>query len=277
MKDVIKPPFVYIGAKTAHLDWIFSFFPEHDTFVDVFGGSGSVIMNKVPGKNDVYNDINGRLCNFYRVLRDEYKRNQLQDLIALTPYSREEFKDDRHKTSEDDVEDARLFYTKQGMSFSGCGHSFGYVRCGGVSTKLGAFYNTEWGGVVKRMQSVTIDNLPFEKMFENYDDKNTLFYCDPPYVGTRGTDEYSTEFGEKELDSLVECMKGCKGYVILSGYPHEKLEALLKDGWEVERKDVACTFKNSVEGIGKVDVRRTECLYLNPRVVAEVKNRFLFR
>ena len=146
MKDVIKPPFVYIGAKTAHLDWIFSFFPEHDTFVDVFGGSGSVIMNKVPGKNDVYNDINGRLCNFYRVLRDEYKRNQLQDLIALTPYSREEFKDDRHKTSEDDVEDARLFYTKQGMSFSGCGHSFGYVRCGGVSTKLGAFYNTEWGG-----------------------------------------------------------------------------------------------------------------------------------
>ncbi len=60
-------------------------------------------------------------------------------------------------------------------------------------------------------------------------------------------------------------------------YPHEKLEALLKDGWEVERKDVACTFKNSVEGIGKVDVRRTECLYLNPRVVEDVKNRFLFR
>ncbi len=69
------------------------------------------------------------------------------------------------------------------------------------------------------MQSVTIDNLPFERMFGNYDDKNTLFYCDPPYVGTRGTDEYSTEFGEKELDSLVECMKGCKGYVILSGIP----------------------------------------------------------
>ena len=146
MKDVIKPPFVYIGAKTRYLDWIFSFFPEHNTFVDVFGGSGVVIMNKVRGKNDVYNDIDSRVCNFFRVLRDEYKRNQLQDLIALTPYSREEFKDDMHKTSEDDVEDARLFYIKQSMSFSGCGHSFGYMRCGGETHKLKAFYNTEWGG-----------------------------------------------------------------------------------------------------------------------------------
>ena len=272
MKDLIRPPFCYIGAKTRFLDWIYSFFPHHTTFVDVFGGSGVVTFNKTPSKNDVYNDLNGRIVNFYSVLRDDFKRKVLADLINITPYSREEFKACK-QPSEEPIEDARRFYVKQNMSFSACGHSFGTVR-GDVNTKRIGFYELDWDLVIKRMQTITFENLPFEKMFQNYDTAETLFYCDPLYIYTHGTNEYTGDWEEKEQQRLIDEIRKAKGYVILSSYEHETLDALLKDGWKIERKDVSCTYKNSVEGLGKVDTKRTECLYLSPRVVEEQNRLF---
>ena len=275
MGELIRPPFAYIGAKTRFLDWIYSFFPHHTTFVDVFGGSGVVTFNKVPSKNDVYNDLNGRIVNFYSVLRDVYMRQVLAELISLTPYSREEFKACK-EPSDEPVEDARRFYVKQNMSFSACGHSFGYVR-GDATSKHTTFYELDWGGVIKRMQTITFENLPFDRMFENYDSPSTLFYCDPPYIETYGTNEYTGEWGRKEQDRLIDVLRNAKGYVVMSSYEHESLDRLLKEGWQLEKKEVSCAYKNSVDGLGKVDTKRVECLYINPRVVSDVKNRFLFK
>lgn len=185
LKNLIRPPFCYIGAKTKLLEWIYSFFPEHTTFVDVFGGTGVVTFNKIPSKNDVYNDINSRIVNFYAVLRDEYKRNQLQDLIALTPYAREEFNRCKEPCADDEIEDARRFYVRQNQSFSGNGRTFGLV-CSGINSKRTSFYKTSLGGVAERLKSITFENVSFEKCFELYDSETTLFYCDPPYVETWG-------------------------------------------------------------------------------------------
>ena len=144
LKNLIRPPFCYIGAKTKLLEWIYSFFPEHTTFVDVFGGTGVVTFNKIPSKNDVYNDINGRIVNFYSVLRDEYSRQILQDLIALTPYSRKEFQDCKEPV-DDPIEDARRFYVRQNQSFSGTARVFGFEK-GAKSNSLSKFYKLVWGG-----------------------------------------------------------------------------------------------------------------------------------
>ena len=65
--------------------------------------------------------------------------------------------------------------------------------------------------------------------------------------------------------------------MVMSSYEHESLDRLLKEGWQLEKKEVSCAYKNSVDGLGKVDTKRVECLYINPRVVSDVKNRFLFK
>jgi len=53
---MIKPTLQWPGSKMKMMDWILSEFPEHKCFVDVFGGSGAVLLNKTPSNNDVYND-----------------------------------------------------------------------------------------------------------------------------------------------------------------------------------------------------------------------------
>ena len=271
LKNLIRPPFAYIGAKTKLLQWIYQFFPDHVTFVDVFGGTGVVTFNKIPSKNDVYNDINGRIVNFYSVLRDEYSRQILQDLISLTPYSRREFQNCKEPV-DDPIEDARRFYVRQNQSFSGTARVFGFEK-GAKSNSLSKFYKLAWGGVIERLKNITFENLPFERIFENYDSTETLFYCDPPYFETRGTDEYIEFWDEDKQKKMIKILKNVKGFVVLSGYEHDSLKELLDAGWKLEKKDFVCIMKNTKQG-KDCERSRTECLYLSPRVMEQQRRLF---
>ena len=37
----------------------------------------------------------------------------------------------------------------------------------------------------KRLERVQIECLPYGEIFANFDSKDTLFYCDPPYFGKK--------------------------------------------------------------------------------------------
>lgn len=58
----------WFGSKSKFVNKIVDSFPEHNTFVDVFGGSGVVLLNKPQSKIEVYNDIDSRLVNLFKVL-----------------------------------------------------------------------------------------------------------------------------------------------------------------------------------------------------------------
>ena len=80
----------WYGGKWSHLPWLLPRIDvEANHFVDVFGGSAVVLLNRKPAAIDTYNDIDGEVANFFRVLRDQ--GSQLIELLELTPFSREEF------------------------------------------------------------------------------------------------------------------------------------------------------------------------------------------
>lgn len=64
----------YLGGKTA-LPPGLSAFPAHKIYVEPFGGSGAVLLNKQPAWMEVYNDLYDRVVNFFEVLRDPEKQN----------------------------------------------------------------------------------------------------------------------------------------------------------------------------------------------------------
>ncbi len=104
--------FGWYEGKFSHLNWLLPLLPEARHFCEPFGGSAAVLLNRKPSPVETYNDIDGEVANFFRVLRDE--KDELVEAIGLTPFSREEFEraicEPTHNVS--DVERARRFYIR---------------------------------------------------------------------------------------------------------------------------------------------------------------------
>src|SRR5579884_499797 len=81
--------FGWYGGKFSHLNWLLPLLPEAQHYCEPFAGSAAVLLNREPAPVETYNDIDGEVVNFFRVVRDRWP--ELQRVIALTPFSREEF------------------------------------------------------------------------------------------------------------------------------------------------------------------------------------------
>jgi DNA adenine methylase len=64
---------------------------DHRVYIEPFGGAANVLLRKRKSEVEVYNDLDSRIVNFFRVLRDEAKFAEFQRMCSLTPYAREEF------------------------------------------------------------------------------------------------------------------------------------------------------------------------------------------
>lgn len=85
-------------------DLIISQMPKYKAYLEPFMGSLAVFLNKPRVTLETINDIDARLVNLFRVMRDDPEK--LQYLIYHTLYSREEFIRS-NEIAVDPVEDAR--------------------------------------------------------------------------------------------------------------------------------------------------------------------------
>ncbi len=83
-----RPALRYYGGKFRLAPWIIAQFPPHTTYVEPFGGAGGVLLRKPPSYNEIYNDVDGEVVNFFRMLRE--RPDELIRAIDLTPYARSE-------------------------------------------------------------------------------------------------------------------------------------------------------------------------------------------
>ena len=81
--------FGWYGGKFSHLDWLLPLLPRTPYYCEPFAGSAAVLLNREPSTVETYNDLDGEVAAFFRVLREQSEA--LTKAIALTPFSREEF------------------------------------------------------------------------------------------------------------------------------------------------------------------------------------------
>ncbi len=234
--------FGWHGGKFSHLDKLLPLLPKCRHYCEPFAGSGAVLLNRAPSPIETYNDIDGEVVNFFRVLRDQHE--ELIRAIALTPFSREEYYRAIYGGTNglSDVERARCFYIKARQTRTGLAQtaSLGrWAHCKDTSRAGMSGVISRWlGGVnalddiAQRLIRVQIENRPAIDVIRLYDSPGTLFYCDPPYLhATRGDSKaYKFEMDENQHRGLAETINTCKGLVAVSGYDHPLMDELFETG-----------------------------------------------
>ena len=88
----MKTPVSRVGNKTSILNILYAVFPlEYERFVDVFGGSGSVLLGKPKIDNfEVYNDFDRNLVNLFHCMKERTMAT-IRELGFCNLNSREDF------------------------------------------------------------------------------------------------------------------------------------------------------------------------------------------
>lgn len=240
------------GGKWYLRDWLLSFEPSFGVlYCEVFGGSGTLLFARERLLREVFNDLDGDVANFFRVLRDRESFLELERRIYATEYGRSVFEEALRILNgrgwRDEVEWAWAFYVVSHQSFNGAGRSWRSVRQmegRRTLTILSSWYRKSedlfWYS--QRLRRVIIESLDFEECIRRYDDPTTFFYCDPPYVlDTRVADDvYKHEMSLADHERLVRLLLEVKGRVLLSGYRHEVYRPLEEAGWHIAEKEFIC-------------------------------------
>ncbi|MEB3228626.1 MAG: DNA adenine methylase [Synechocystis sp.] len=265
--------FGWYGGKFNHLNWLLPLLPQATHYCEPFAGSAAVLLNRKPSPVETYNDIDGEVVNFFRVLRDQ--QEDLIQVIGLTPFSREEL---RLATEEpidnlSELERARRFFVRArqvrtGLAQTASAGRWAYCKltsragmAGAVSRWLGSVEGLS--EIVQRLLRVQIENATAIEVIQRYDSEETLFYCDPPYPhDSRGdTHAYGYEMTDNDHRELAKVLTNIKGKVALSGYRCELLDELYKDWNRIESPPKQCL---------SVKQPRTEILWTNYDIPGDV-------
>lgn len=266
MNAPTRPALRYHGGKWRLAPWIISHFPPHRIYVEPFGGAGSVLIRKPATYTEVFNDLDDRLVNVFRVLRDPAKSAELARLLDLTPFARAEFDAAYGDEPTNDVEAARRVVVMSFMGFGSDSIGRGY-RTGfrAKSNRLNTTPAHDWSSFPpqvrrfhERLRAVVIEHQGAAEVMLRHDEPRTLHYVDPPYVhDTRtasvGRHGYRHELTDDQHRELASVLLGLRGMVALSGYSCPLYDELY-GSWL--RMDVHAMADGARD--------RIECLWLNP-------------
>jgi len=263
-------PVAWYGGKAYYAQWIIGAFPKHRVYVEPFGGAANVLLRKHPSEVEIFNDLDERVVNLFRVLRNRRKFEELQRLVSLTPYSRAEFAAlAKEREPQGVVARAFWFFVRCRQAIGGIGMSKLNASSWAMSVRtrrrmaepvskyLSAIEGLQ--DVAERFRSVVIEALPADVVIRKYDADDALIYCDPPYLaatrhGGRAA-TYGQEMSPDDHADLLSLLRDVKSRVILSGYESHLYDDMLS-GWA----------NRSVEGkahLANSGQKRTEYLWFN--------------
>jgi len=214
----------WYGGKRKLARQIISIMPEHEHYVEVFMGGAAVYFNKPKASRNTLNDINSNLVNLFIQVRDNY--DAFAEKLYLTLYSRDQYK---------------IFYKSYQNDFKNCSDlekavMYFFITKASFSAKVVKSLHGDFSSSVKRTPSsinldliismkvlrekldgVSLENREFHYILDKYDNKETLFYLDPPYYVTiKETRYYEYFFSISQHRQLALILNKTKSPFLLS-------------------------------------------------------------
>ncbi len=262
MNNLKRPPFSYYGGKQNLLKVILPILPAHVIYVEPFLGGGAVFWAKPPSEVEVLNDTNRELINFYQMVQNSFV--DLEKEIRISLHSR-----DLHRKATvihqnpdmfSGIKRAWAVWMLNNQSFaSKMSGPWGYDRSRNCTSKKiankRAGFTEDYAIRLQRVQLECADAL---QIIRRYDNRNALFYCDPPYYNSNCAhyDGYTVA----DFEALLRLLSGIEGKFLLSSYPSDILKKYAKENeWQSKSIDQLVSI-NAKSGYLK---RKTEMLTAN--------------
>jgi DNA adenine methylase len=268
---------------------LLTLFPDHAVYTEVYGGGGSVLMQKPRCYSEIYNDLDGEVVNVFRILQNRKRAARLEALLRMTPFARAEFQLS-YKHTRSEVERARRTIIRSFMGWGSDSISRLKASHAGFNTRIsstmttgfrwnanrsGTTAATDWrdypGNIksfTERLQGVTIENRDALLILKKMDREDCLHYVDPPYPisvrqtgnGTALEHRYRWEMTDADHKKLSEVLHSLKGMVIISSYAGPLYHKLYR-GWKKVQWSGGqyCNQTAAING----SRQRTECVWLN--------------
>jgi len=238
--------------------WLCTLLPPHRCYTEAFGGAAGLLLRKPRSAQEVYNDLDGEIVHFFRVLRAPRLAERLVRALHLTPYAREEF-EASYACSDgmDAVERARRCAVRAMMGFGSAGATKAVT---GMSThadrcRAWANYPRKLQYAVQRLQGVIIECKDALRVISTFDAPDTLHFIGPPYLPqTRSISAapYRCEMDEERHVQLLVHLQEIQGMCIVCGHSSALYDEYLK-GWQSLRRKVnICGQKGGAQRIGQV-------------------------
>lgn len=240
--EPMRSPINWVGSKAKSVKLLASLAPKgYREYLEPYFGGGSMLFQLPPAEVETCNDLDGRVINFYRVLRDERLFKELRLKAELTPCSRGHLEQGQVELSGNPVEDAWRFYVACRQSMMG---NILYPNwfCSATASRRGmsiacSSYLSGLDGLDQvhvRLRRVQFEQADALRIIERYAVGPSCFcFLDPPYAsrgrttkvsyGLNGSDEHRRGLEDLLLDTRARVML-CAGEN--DGYP--KLE---EAGW----------------------------------------------
>ncbi len=240
---MIHAPIRYFGGKGMMLNQILEQFPaegSYEIYIDAYGGSGVVLLNKPYTPVEIFNDLDQNIYALYSVLKDPKLFSLFHSWAEAIGFhekmayqSLKQLRDDKEM---DIINRAWHFWYVSRLHRSGKGGmSINTIVRRSMSKSTSDFLSSVEGlpALHNRLATVIILNRDALKLIADYDQDKVFIYCDPPYHHeTRGDTRYDTDVDEQHHEKLVELVLGLKqARVLISGYDHASYNPLIDAGW----------------------------------------------
>ncbi|MBN8245890.1 MAG: DNA adenine methylase [Verrucomicrobia bacterium] len=182
-QETVRPILRWPGGKRRLVKRLLPMVPEKaECYCEVFAGSAALLLAKERHPVEVVNDLNGELVALLR--NAHFHLPALLEEMRWFVASRKDFHDFTAQPGLTELQRAARFLLRNRISFGGGMKSFGVAKrkSGGVG-----FDRDDVGdrleGIRRRFNGVVVENLPYDRVLQNYDAPSTFFFLDPPYVG----------------------------------------------------------------------------------------------
>lgn len=242
-----RPVLKWVGGKRRLIEQITSLFPEDYSiraYHEPFFGGGALFFHLEPSRGSI-NDVNKRLMNFYRVLKEQPR--ELIEEASQYIYDKAEYYNLRTRFNEEqltDVEDAAILLYLNKTGYNGL---YRVNSKGKYNVPFGRYKNPRIVDeerimtASKLLENISIHSERFYSV-KKQAEKGDMVYFDPPYLPVSETSDFTayskSGFGYKDhvllKDTCLDLDERGVYFVQSNSYVKPILELYENNGFRIE-------------------------------------------